>query len=151
MGRSTILLDNEQSGDVRRDARINKESETMAIKASTATRAPRGTKTLTQAFFSAADGIPEPQRAAVVKAALAAIRDELKENRDKAKAAKDKAEAKSGKVATTRGPKVRASPKVAVKALKKVSGAAAKVKKAKRTPKASPKPTPEAAAEPDAV
>jgi len=139
--------------DVRRDARINKDTETMAIKATASARVPRGTKTLTQAFFSAAAGIPEAQRAAVVKATLAAIRDELREDRDKAKAAKEKARAKSGKMAAARGPKAAASSKVAAKASKKISGAGAKVKKtkAKRSPKVSPPPTPEAAAGPDAV
>jgi ubiquinone biosynthesis protein UbiJ len=73
----------------------SKESKPMAIKATATARAPRGTKVLTQAFFSAADSIPEAQRAAVVKAALAAIRDELRNTRDKARIAKAKAKAKS--------------------------------------------------------
>src|SRR3954471_12190969 len=62
-------------------------------KAAASSRAPRGTRVLTQAFFSAADEIPEGQRDAVVKAALASIRDTLKETREKAKAAKAKAKA----------------------------------------------------------
>ena len=38
-------------------------------KSATATdRAPRGTKVLAQAFFTAADGIPDDRRDAVVKA-----------------------------------------------------------------------------------
>jgi hypothetical protein len=53
-----------------------------------ATRALRGTKTLTHAFFDAAEAIPVDRRPAVVKAALASIRDELKATRDKAKLAK---------------------------------------------------------------
>ena len=57
-------------------------------KTSSATRVPRGTKILTKAFFAAADEIPEPQRAEVVKAALALIRDELKAAREKVAAAK---------------------------------------------------------------
>ena len=65
----------------------------MAIKATSGARAPRGTKTLMQAFFSAADGIPEATRADVVKSALAAIRDQLKDVREKAKVAKAKANA----------------------------------------------------------
>jgi hypothetical protein len=77
----------------------------MAIKATATSRAPRGTKTLTQAFFSAADSVPEAQRAAVVKAALAAIRDELRNTRDKAKIAKAKARAKSAKRPAARGAK----------------------------------------------
>jgi hypothetical protein len=55
-----------------------------------ATRALRGTKTLTRAFFDAADTIPLDKRPAVVKAALASIRDELKMAREKAKSAKSK-------------------------------------------------------------
>jgi TRAP-type C4-dicarboxylate transport system substrate-binding protein len=67
----------------------------MAVKATPAARAPRGTKTLTQAFFSAAEGIPEDQREAVVKAALAAIRDQLKDARERARLAKAKARQKA--------------------------------------------------------
>ena len=59
----------------------------MAIQA---TRALRGTKTLTRAFFDAADTIPLDRRPAVVKAALASIRDELKMAREKAKLTKSK-------------------------------------------------------------
>ena len=74
----------------------------MAIQATAGTRAPRGTKILAQAFFEAADGIPEPQRDAVVKAALAAIRDQLKDAREKAKVTKAKAKVKAGKAAPCR-------------------------------------------------
>jgi hypothetical protein len=63
--------------------------------ATTSARAPRGTKVLTQAFFSAADEIPEPHRAAVIKAALVAIREEMKVAREKASAAKAKAKSAS--------------------------------------------------------
>ena len=63
----------------------------MARNATATTRAPRGTKVLAQAFFSAADGIPEAQRAGVIKAALAAIREQLKAVVEKAKIAKVKA------------------------------------------------------------
>ena len=59
----------------------------MAIQA---TRALRGTKTLKRAFFDAADTIPLDRRPAVLKAALASIRDELKVAREKAKLAKNK-------------------------------------------------------------
>jgi hypothetical protein len=62
-------------------------------KAAASARAPRGTRVLTQAFFSAAEEIPEGQRDAVVKAALTSIRDTLKEAREKAKTAKAKAKA----------------------------------------------------------
>jgi hypothetical protein len=71
-------------------------------------------KTLTQAFFSAADSIAEPQRAAVVKAALAAIRDQLKDDRDKTKAAKAKAKMKAGRAPVGR-------PKAAAHAAKKAA------------------------------
>ncbi len=54
------------------------------------TRALRGTRTLTRAFFDAADTIPLDRRPAVVKAALASIRDELKMAREKSKSAKAK-------------------------------------------------------------
>jgi hypothetical protein len=46
-------------------------------KTSNAARVPRGTKIVAKAFFAAAGEIPEPQRAEVLKAALAVIRDEL--------------------------------------------------------------------------
>ena len=65
----------------------------MAKAAASSARAPRGTRVLTQAFFSAAEEIPEGQRDAVIKAAFASIRDALKEAREKAKATKAKAKA----------------------------------------------------------
>jgi hypothetical protein len=70
-------------------------------KPSSATRAPRGTKSLAKAFFAAADEIPQPQRAEVVKAALALIRDELKAAREKLAAAKAKAKEKTGKASAS--------------------------------------------------
>jgi hypothetical protein len=66
-------------------------------KSSSSTRAPRGTKILAKAFFDAADEIPDSQRAEVVKAALALIRDELKAAREKVAAANAKAKKKAGK------------------------------------------------------
>ena len=73
-------------------------------KSATATdRAPRGTKVLAQAFFTAADGIPDDRRDAVVKAALALIREQLKDVRDKAKAAR-------AKRAGAKGPAARKAP-----------------------------------------
>ena len=56
-------------------------------------RAPRGTKPVSQAFFTALDAVPEASRAAVAKAAQAMIRDELKGRKEKMKvtAAKEKA------------------------------------------------------------
>jgi hypothetical protein len=41
-------------------------------------RAPRGSRTVSQAFFAALDAIPEGRRKEVAKAAQAAIREELK-------------------------------------------------------------------------
>ena len=55
-----------------------------------AARAPRGTRTVAQAFFQAVDEIPEDRRAEVVKAALGLIRDQFKEAREKARAARQK-------------------------------------------------------------
>jgi hypothetical protein len=55
----------------------------MAISDTTRSRAPRGTKTLTQAFFSALADIPEDRRDAVARAAQSAIREELQARRVK--------------------------------------------------------------------
>jgi hypothetical protein len=52
----------------------------------TATRAPRGTKPVSQAFFTALAAVPEAARSAVGKAALGMIRDELKARQEKIKA-----------------------------------------------------------------
>jgi hypothetical protein len=138
----------------------------MATKATTSARAPRGTKVLTQAFFTAADEVPEAQRGAVVKAALAAIRDELKAVREKAAAAKTKAKGKSAastsikKIGRPVGSENKVTALVAPKAkeaklvkAKKSAPAAksrttAKAKKAaptkatKKAAKAAPKPMP---------
>ena len=111
----------------------------MAVKATPTPRAPRGTKTLIQAFFSAADGIPEAQRADVIKAAVAAIRDQLKDDREKAKVAKAKVKAKSGKAPAA------SAVKAAASAPKKSAGAAPKGKKVKvkAKPKAAAKSAPQ--------
>jgi hypothetical protein len=74
----------------------------MAMSATATARAPRGTKILAQAFFTAADAVPEAQRDGVVKAALALIREQLKDARDKAKVAKEKLKAKGAKGPATR-------------------------------------------------
>jgi hypothetical protein len=55
-----------------------------------ATRAPRGTKILTKAFFDAAEEFPETVRADVIRASLAQIRETLKVNREKAAVARTK-------------------------------------------------------------
>lgn len=57
-----------------------------------AARAPRGTKPVSRAFFTALESVPEASRLAVAKAAQVMIRDELKSRREKIKtaAAKEK-------------------------------------------------------------
>jgi len=97
------------------------------MKATSAIRAPRGTKTLKQAFFSAADSVPEAQRGAVVKAALAAIRDELRAGKERARIAKGKLKAKTAKPTAA---KLVAKP-VKKTSLKKPAATAAKAKRAK--------------------
>jgi hypothetical protein len=69
-----------------------------------AARAPRGTRTVAQAFFQAVEEIPVDRRADVTKAALGLIRDQIKEARDKARAAKQKR-------AGTKSPAQKATPR----------------------------------------
>lgn len=66
----------------------------MAKAETTTARAPRGTKPVSQAFFTALEAIPEASRAAVAKAAQAMIRDQIKAQREKAKAAAAKEKAR---------------------------------------------------------
>ena len=83
-----------------------------------ATRAPRGTKPVSQAFFTALEAVPEASRAAVAKAAQVMIRDELKARREKTKAAatKEKARAKAAPAAEpASSPKARGRAKPAAK------------------------------------
>ena len=68
----------------------------MAKQALASTRLPRGTKPVAQAFLNALDTIPEQSRAAVSKAALSMIRDEIKASRERQKASRSKSAA-SGK------------------------------------------------------
>jgi hypothetical protein len=93
------------------------------------TRAPRGSKPVSAAFFTALESIPDASRAAVAKAALAMIRDEIKNQRDKLKAmaAAAKAKAKASK------------PVVAKRAAKKAvaAKATAPVKRRPRKPAAA--------------
>src|SRR3954471_3969957 len=104
----------------------------------TTSRAPRGTKVLAQAFFAAADNIPEAQRGAVVKAALALIRDDLKAAREKAAAAKTKAKGKSATATPAKTPAkkmgrpVGSKNKVETPVAAKATKVAAKPVKAKR-------------------
>jgi hypothetical protein len=67
-------------------------------------RALRGTKTLTRAFFEAAETISADRRPAVVKAALASIREDLKSEREKVKLAKLKSKEAPRKVAKVAAP-----------------------------------------------
>ncbi len=57
----------------------------MATSEAARTRAPRGTKILTQAFFAALHDIPQAQQEAVAKAALIAVKEQLQLRRQKAK------------------------------------------------------------------
>ncbi len=56
----------------------------MARKETSATRAPRGSRVVSQAFFAALGTVPEIQQAVVARAAQAMIRDELKGRRETA-------------------------------------------------------------------
>ena len=122
------------------------ESQTIMAKADT-TRAPRGTKPVAQAFFTALDTIPEVTRAAVAKSALMMIRDEMKTQKDKMKAtavktkaaaAKEKAKAVAAKPAKAAKPvATKASAKIAKPAVKKAApktNGAAPVKRRGRKP-----------------
>jgi hypothetical protein len=115
--------------------------------AATSTRAPRGTKILAKAFFTAAEEFPEAQRADVIKAALAAIRDELKLAREKAAVAKAKAKAKKvpGVAPKKIGRPVGSKNKSAKAALVAAKKAAPKTMK-KAAPKSAKKAAPKAKA-----
>ena len=81
------------------------------LKASaTANRAPRGTKPVSQAFFSALESIPDASRAAVGKAALAMIRDEMKMRKEKLKAAAAKDKARAVAAAPAKAAPAKAAP-----------------------------------------
>ncbi len=107
----------------------------MLKAATNATRAPRGTKPVSQAFFSALESIPEASRSAVAKAALTMIRDEMKMRKDKLKvtAAKEKEKEKARAAAPAPATPAKAAPAKAAKA---------KAAPAKRTAKAAPPPPP---------
>jgi hypothetical protein len=80
----------------------------MAKAEITATRAPRGAKPVSQAFFTALESLPEASRTAVAQAAQATIRDGLKARREKVKAAAIKEKARQPAMAKTDAPKARA-------------------------------------------
>lgn len=81
----------------------------MAIGDTSRARAPRGTRQVTTAFFVALGDVPDAQRASVAKAAVSAIRDELKAQRDKAKAASVRAKTKTAAAKSKPARKVVAS------------------------------------------
>ena len=112
----------------------------MLKAATTATRAPRGTKPVSQAFFSALETIPEASRAAVAKSALAMIRDEMKTRRDKMKvlAAKEKEKARMAPPAVEKAAPAKAAPKK-----RATKATAAKAAKAAPAPKAAAVEKPE--------
>ena len=99
----------------------------MLKAATTATRSPRGTKPVSQAFFSALESVPEASRSAVGKAALAMIRDEMKTRRDKIKAAAAKEKARTP--APVKATSAKAAP---------AKAAPERPTPAKRTPKPAP-------------
>jgi hypothetical protein len=103
------------------------------------TRAPRGTRILVKAFFDAADQIPEPQRAEVMKAALGGVREQIATMREKQKAAKLKALGTTAKTAKKAPATQKAARKVAAKPA---------VRKARSV--AAPEPNPASAAAEDA-
>ena len=113
----------------------------MLKAAATATRAPRGTKPVSQAFFTALESIPEMSRAAVAKAALTMIRDEMKTRKEKLKVAtaKEKEKARSAPPAPAAPAKTTSKAAPAKSAAKT---AAAKPTSAKRGPKATAAPAP---------
>ena len=74
----------------------------MAPKQDVRSRAPRGTKIVTQAFFAALSDIGADQQAGVAGAALGLIRDTLKQRQAKAKLAAGKAKAPAKKKTATR-------------------------------------------------
>jgi hypothetical protein len=112
-------------------------------KMNNAARVPRGTKIVAKAFFAAADEIPEPQRAEVVKAALVLIRDELKAAREKAAIAKAKAKEKAGKASASPVRKSAGSAKGSGESRKKPAPVQAEVpaKRARKAPAKLAEPT----------
>lgn len=106
----------------------------MAKAETAATRAPRGTKPVSQAFFAALDSVPEPLRAAVAKAAQVMIRDELMLRREKVKTAAAKLKARA--------------PARKAPAPRKAAAPVAKVAEEKPNPKPAPKPVAKPARKP---
>jgi DNA transposition AAA+ family ATPase len=105
----------------------------MAIKEDVQKRAPRGTNIVTKAFFAALDDIADGQQAVVGTAALAAIRNQLKERR-----AKNKGVAAAAKAKTPAKRKVpaRATAVVKVAAKARTAPVARRAASTKRPPTA---------------
>ena len=114
---------------------------TMLKAATTATRAPRGTKPVSQAFLTALDSIPEMSRAAVAKAALTMIRDEMKSRKEKLKVAtaKEKEKARTAPPVPPTPAKAtsKAAPAKSTAKMSTAKTAAAKSGPTKRGPKAA--------------
>ncbi len=111
------------------------------LKAETSpSRAPRGTKPVIQAFFTALDAIPEATRAAVAKAAQTMIRDELKGRKEKMKVAAAKEKARKP-TAPAKAPKA-STPKAAPKVAKTSKAAASKMPAAAKANGAEPPAAP---------
>lgn len=105
-----------------------------------AARAPRGSKPVAQAFFTALEQAPEMSRSAIAKAALAMVRDELKSRRDKAKVAAVKEKEKARKAAPAK-PVAEKAPAA--------KGSPAKPPSAKASMKAAEKAAPAEAMKPN--
>ena len=103
----------------------------MAIKEDVQKRAPRGTRIVTQAFFAALDDIADGQQAVVGTAAVAAIRNQMKERR-----AKNKGAAAKAKTPAKRKVPARATAVVKVAAKARTAPVARKAASTKRPPTA---------------
>ena len=105
----------------------------MAIKEDVQKRAPRGTNIVTKAFFAALDDIADGQQAVVGTAAIAAIRNQMKERR-----AKNKGVAAAAKAKTPAKRKVpaRATAVVKVAAKARTAPVARRAASTKRPPTA---------------
>jgi hypothetical protein len=102
----------------------------MAKTETAATRAPRGTKVLAKAFFTAAENIPEAQRDAVFKAALSLIREEWKTAKAKTRTARAVQKTKAVKAPNeVVAPKASKSAPVVVEVPKPVAKKASKAMK----------------------
>ena len=102
------------------------------------TRAPRGTKPVSAAFFSALDAAPEAQRIAIARAAQVMIRDELRTRRERAKAVTTKARAAT-KTATTKKVAAKVGPAKSVAKSAPAKPAKAGMSKAKTPAAMAPK------------